>query len=119
MRPSKIDKLLDLDRLVGLDRHALKVAVGQQHEAARFILVAFGDILPGDILAIDLRHAFVANRALIAGPEQAELDLLGFGCGGIKTTGMLTKPKLIAPFQMGLMLCDSVSSDQQLPPAQQ
>ena len=75
----EVDELLDVDRARGLHGHGVEVLVREHHVAVLLDLVALHDVLEGDLFAVLLAHALVADPPAVLVVELVEPEGLLLG----------------------------------------
>src|SRR5262249_48337292 len=88
----EVDEVLDLDRAGPLRIELGELVLGQEDVLVRRVLVALDDLLVGDLLAVGLGHALVANPRAVALAELAEADGL-LGDRAVELHGHVQQPE--------------------------
>ena len=97
---AQLDKIHDLDRLGFLRHGRVQFGLPHNHEAILFDLIAFNRVLRMHLFSIGGAIRLLLQRHLILIVQGAEMQAL-LRTAVNNLTGIVTRPKLMAPVQMG------------------
>jgi len=95
------DEGADVERLSGRHSGLLEILIGHDNILALLVLIALHDFAPRNLDALLAAEPLVLDPGVVLLVQQIERQRLAALDGRIQVHRMVTRPKLMAPFQIG------------------